>query len=73
MSDNFCVVNGKKFQIEKQINNLYSVLLGFFKVKELNQSIAVAVNEELVQKSEWKKKIIKNGDRVEIVQPFFGG
>tara|TARA_B100000287_G_scaffold396182_1_gene411610 strand:- start:648 stop:869 length:222 start_codon:yes stop_codon:yes gene_type:complete len=73
MSNNFCTINGTKFQIEKEINNLYILLLCFFKVKKLNLSIAVAVNEELVQKSEWKKKVVKNGDRVEIVQPFFGG
>ena len=36
-------------------------------------SIAVAVNNELVQKSKWKSKIIKEGDVIEIVQPFFGG
>ena len=73
MSNNFCTINGTKFQIEKEINNLYKLLLCFFKVKKLNLPIAVAVNEELVQKSEWKKKVVKNGDRVEIVQPFFGG
>ena len=73
MSNNFCTINGTKFQLEKEINNLYILLLFFFKVKKLNLSIAVAVNEELVQKSEWKKKVVKNGDRVEIVQPFFGG
>ena len=73
MNNNFCTVNGTKFKIEKEINNLYTLLLRFLKVKKLNHSVAVAVNEKLVQKSEWKKKIVKNGDRVEIVQPFFGG
>ena len=73
MSNNFCTVNGTKFKIEKEINNLYTLLLRFLKVKKLNHSVAVAVNEKLVQKSEWKKKNVKNGDRVEIVQPFFGG
>ena len=73
MSNNFCTVNGTRFKIEKEINNLYTLLLRFLKVKKLNHSVAVAVNEKLVQKSEWKKKNVKNGDRVEIVQPFFGG
>ena len=35
--------------------------------------VAVAVNNRLVMKSDWKKKKILNGDVIEIVQPFFGG
>ena len=30
----------------------------------------MAVNNRLIEKSEWKKKKISNGDVIEIVQPF---
>ena len=38
--------------------------------KKNELSLAVAVNNELVQKSKWKSKVIKEGDVIEIVQPF---
>ena len=46
-------------------------LLKIYKDKDIK--IAVAVNNRLIEKSEWKKKKISNGDVIEIVQPFFGG
>ena len=60
----------KKFQITKNKNYL-DKLLSFLNSHNSNLSIAVAVNEKLIQKSEWKKKVIEEGDRVEIVQAFF--
>ena len=42
-------------------------------VKDKKVKVAVAVNNQLIVKSEWKKKKIFNGDIIEIVQPFFGG
>ena len=38
-----------------------------------NQSIAVAVNEEVIQKINWKNCKIKSGDIIEIVHPLKGG
>jgi len=38
-----------------------------------NQSIAVAVNEEVIQKINWKNRKIKSGDIIEIVHPLKGG
>lgn len=73
MNKIFCTINGKKFQITKNKNYLHELLLSFLNSHNPNLSIAVAVNEELIQKSEWKKKVIEEGDRVEIVQAFFGG
>ena len=38
-----------------------------------SQNMAVAVNEEVVQKINWKNYKIKSGDTIEIVQPLKGG
>ena len=38
-----------------------------------SQNVAVAVNEEVVQKINWKNYKIKSGDIIEIVQPLKGG
>ena len=73
MSKKKCFVNGASFSIKKcgiQLDDLVTTTVG----KQKNQlSLAVAVNNELVQKSKWKSKVIKEGDIIEIVQPFFGG
>jgi thiamine biosynthesis protein ThiS len=73
MSKKKCFVNGASFTIKNcciQLEDLITTTVG----KEKNQlSLAVAVNNELVQKSKWKSKVIKEGDVIEIVQPFFGG
>ena len=72
MSKKNCFVNGAPFTLKNcsiHLEDLIKVVVG-----ERNQpSLAVAVNNQLVQKSSWKKKIIKEGDIIEIVQPFFGG
>ena len=38
-----------------------------------NQNLAVAVNEEVIQKINWRKYKIKSGDTIEIVEPLKGG
>ena len=38
-----------------------------------SQNMAVAVNEEVIQKINWKKYKIKSGDTIEIVEPLKGG
>ena len=38
-----------------------------------SQNLAVAVNEEVIQKINWKNYKIKSGDIIEIVQPLKGG
>ena len=38
-----------------------------------NQNIAIAVNEEVIEKNNWKNHKIKSGDIIEIVQPLKGG
>ena len=72
MSKKNCIVNGTSFTIkncEIQLEELIKITVG----KKKNLSFAVAVNNELVQKSKWKSKVIKEGDVIEIVHPFFGG
>ena len=53
--------------------SLYNFKDIFKKNEIIEDSLAVAVNNELVIKSIWKDIIIKEGDRIEIVRPFFGG
>ena len=38
-----------------------------------NQNIAIAVNEEVIEKNNWKHHKIKSGDIIEIVRPLKGG
>ena len=38
-----------------------------------SQNIAVAVNEEVIEKINWENYKIKSGDMIEIVQPLNGG
>ena len=65
-------INGKIFFFEVSRNKLDLIIKNFFKEK-VKKNIAVAVNDELVQKSQWKSKTINFGDRIEIVYPFNGG
>ncbi len=73
MSKKKCFVNGASFTIKNcgiQLEDLITTAIG----KNKNQlSLAVAANNELVQKSNWKNMVIKDGDVIEIVHPFFGG
>ena len=50
-------------------NNLFS-LLNFLQVEK--NGIAIEINQIVVPKSQYKNKIIRNGDQIEIVQ-FIGG
>ena len=38
-----------------------------------SQNMAVAVNEEVIEKINWENYKIKSGDIIEIVQPLKGG
>ena len=38
-----------------------------------SQNMAVAVNEEVIEKTNWENYKIKSGDMIEIVQPLKGG
>ena len=77
MSKNTCIVNGNEFQIEKTEFHLEDLVKKIIKDKKILKDkkirVAIAVNSRLVMKSDWKKKKILNGDKIEIVQPYFGG
>ena len=68
-----CIVNGNEFPIKQIEFYLDDLLKQFIKDKNIQMSVAVAVNSKLIGKSEWKKKKISSGDIIEIVQPFYGG
>ena len=66
-----CIVNGKEFPIDKMEFHLEELVKKF--IKDKKTKVAVAVNNKIIVKSEWRKKRIFNGDIIEIVQPFFEG
>ena len=46
----------------------------FLNKSSLKESkIAVAVNNQMIERYKWKKKKINFQDKIEIVAPFFGG
>ena len=66
-----CIVNGKEFPVDNKGFYLEELVKKF--IKDKKTKVAVAVNNEIIVKSEWRKKRIFKGDIIEIVQPFFGG
>ena len=64
-------VNGEQKVVDKELTVME--LLEFMDVKFREVGLAVAVNDEVVPKSEYKIRRVKEGDRVEIVQLVGGG
>ena len=65
------ILNGEEKEISREMNIME--LLEEVGVKYREIGLAVAVNEEIVPKSEYKNKVVKEGDKVEIVQLVGGG
>ena len=63
------IVNGKNIFVFSE--TLLKVLNELEIAKSHN--LAIAVNEKVVQKINWKKYKIKSGDIIEIVEPLKGG
>ena len=63
-------INGKTISIK---SHTILSMLKEVSVNSENDNIAVAVNEEVVQKSKWINCKIKSGDIIEIVRPLKGG
>ena len=61
-------LNGKKIVIKSN----YSILDLLKKYKLSNKKIAIEHNGIIIQKSNYRKKYLKNNDKVEIVH-FIGG
>ncbi len=64
-------VNGEEKKVDRELTIME--LLEFMDVKFREVGLAVAVNDEVVPKSEYKIRKVKEGDRVEIVQLVGGG
>jgi len=67
----FITVNGEKREIDREMTILD--LLKEMDVTVREVGLAVAVNEEVVPKSEYGKRKVREGDRIEIVQLVGGG
>ena len=61
-------LNGKKITIKPNIS-VFDLLK---KYKLINKKIAVEYNGKILQKNSFKKKILNNNDKIEIVH-FIGG
>ena len=65
------MVNGVKVAAKET-----ETLLEFLRIRHitpLTPGIAVAVNNTVIAKKNWSKKILRDGDTLEIVKPFQGG
>jgi len=65
------IVNGEEREIEKELTVMELLALMDVKFREIG--LAVAINEEVVPKSEYRTRKVKEGDRIEIVQLVGGG
>ena len=61
-------LNGRKVSIKQKIS-IFNLLK---KHKLDNRKVAVELNGTVITKNRYKKKLIKNNDKIEIVQ-FIGG
>ena len=61
-------LNGKKITIKPNIS-VFDLLK---KYKLINKKIAIEYNGKILQKNSFKKKILNNNDKIEIVH-FIGG
>lgn len=65
------VLNGEERELERELTIME--LLELVRVRFREVGLAVAINGEVVPKSEYGTKKVKEGDRVEIVQLVGGG
>ena len=63
------IINGNNFFV---LSETLSKVLHEINISR-SKNLAVAVNEEVIQKINWKDYKIKSGDTIEIVQPLKGG
>tara|TARA_B100000749_G_scaffold267915_1_gene245275 strand:+ start:651 stop:857 length:207 start_codon:yes stop_codon:yes gene_type:complete len=63
------IINGNNFFV---LSETLSKVLHEINISR-SKNLAVAVNEEVIQKINWKNYKIKSGDIIEIVQPLKGG
>ena len=63
------IINGNNFFV---LSETLSKVLHEINISR-SKNLAVAVNEKVIQKINWKNYKIKSGDIIEIVQPLKGG
>ncbi len=67
-------INGKNFSCELKEPYLEDLVVIFLNKSNLKESkIAVAVNNQMIERCKWKKKKVNFQDKIEIVAPFSGG
>ena len=67
-------INGLNYKYNLSDFHLSCLIEKFIEKKDVDPTnIAVALNETLIKKSEWKKTKVSENDRIEIVIPFAGG
>jgi thiamine biosynthesis protein ThiS len=65
----YLYLNGTKILLDNDIN-----LLTFLETQNLfKKQIAIAINGSVIQKKEYKKTIIREGDKIEVVHAVGGG
>ena len=65
----YLYLNGTKILLDNDIN-----LLTFLETQNLSKKqIAIAINGSVIQKKEYKKTIIREGDKIEVVHAVGGG
>jgi len=65
------ILNGEEKEISKEMSVME--LLRELGIQFREVGLAVAINEEVVPKSEYERRTVKEGDRVEIVHLVGGG
>ncbi len=65
------ILNGN----EKDVNDGANLLdlLSQSKISNDKQGVAVAINEDVISREEWKQIKLKQNDRIEIIQAVQGG
>ena len=65
----YLYLNGTKILLDNDIN-----LLTFLETQNLfKKQIAIAINGSVIQKKEYKKIIVREGDKIEVVHAVGGG
>jgi thiamine biosynthesis protein ThiS len=74
MSVKTFIINGNNFDCDLEDLVLVELIENFLRKNKIKpKKIAVALNNNLVKESKWKKTKICENDRIEIVVPFCGG
>lgn len=64
-------INGQEKELDDGVN-LWDVLV-YLKIDSDKPGVALAKNNDVILKSEWKDTKLKENDRIEIVQAVQGG